>query len=109
MPEQVLSAEKQSAEKPFPWRCPKCRRPTVNRMTMPYRCQRTHNGRVVTVEVPNLAVPRCSHCGEVVFDYAADEQIRAAFWSQFGPVQTTMNDGQLEEQPEKVQNRLPTM
>lgn len=51
---------------------------------MPYRCQRTFGGRVVTVEVPNLAVPRCSNCGEVVFDYAADEQVRVAFLTQFG-------------------------
>jgi hypothetical protein len=85
MPEQVLSFEKQPAEKPFPWRCPRCRQPQVTRVTMPYRCQRTHNGRAVTVEVPNLVVPRCANCGEVVFDYAADEQIRAAFRTQFGP------------------------
>ena len=94
MPEQVLSDEKKAAEKPFPWRCPKCRQLTVNRVTMPYRCQRTHIGRVVTVEVPNLAVPRCSNCGEVVFDYAADEQIRDAFRTQFGPGETASSAGQ---------------
>ena len=88
MSEQVLSNEKQPAKKPFPWRCPKCRQPTVTRVTMPYRCQRTHNGHVVIVEVPNLAVPRCSNCGEVVFNYAADEQIRAALRTQFGPAET---------------------
>lgn len=81
MPEQVLN-EKQPAEKPFPWRCPNCRQLTVTRVAMPYRCQRTHRGRVVTVEVPNLTVPRCSNCGEVVFDYVADEQIRATLRTQ---------------------------
>ncbi|HTU16539.1 MAG TPA: hypothetical protein VMG10_00625 [Gemmataceae bacterium] len=85
MPEQALSAENRPVEKPFPWRCPKCRQPTVTRVTVPYRGQRTQEGRVVTVEIPNLAVPRCSNCGEVVFDYSADEQIRAAFRNQFGP------------------------
>jgi hypothetical protein len=85
MPEQVLSAEKRPAEKPFPWRCPKCRQLTVTRVTMPYSCKRTLGSRIVTVDVPNLAVPRCSNCGEVVFDYAADEQIRAAFRTQYGP------------------------
>jgi hypothetical protein len=79
MPEQPMSLGPQRTEKPFPWRCPKCRELTVSRVTMPYRCQRKHRGRVVTVDVPNLAVPRCSNCGEVVFDYTADEQIRAAF------------------------------
>ena len=97
MPEQVLSDEKKPAEKPFPWRCPKCRQLTVNRVTIPYRCQRTHNGCVVTVGVPDLAVPRCSNCDEVVFDYAADEQIRAAFRAQFGPAETEMSEGQMEE------------
>jgi hypothetical protein len=87
MPEQVLSAEKKAAEKPFPWRCPKCRQLTVTRVTMPYRCQRTHNGCVVTVEVLHLAVPRCSNCGEILFDYAADEQIRAALRTQFEPAE----------------------
>lgn len=84
MPEQVMSDEEQPTEKPFPWCCPKCRQRTVNRVTMPYRCQRIHNGRVMTVEVPNLAVPRCSYCGEIVFDYAADERIRAAIRTQLG-------------------------
>jgi hypothetical protein len=83
MSEKVLIPEKQSAEKPFPWRCPKCRHLTVTRVTMPYRCQRNLDGCVVTVEVSKLAVPRCSNCGELVFDYSADEQIRAAFHTLF--------------------------
>jgi hypothetical protein len=82
MPDQEISAKPQQVEKPFPWRCPKCRQLTVSRVTMPYRCRRTHRGRVVTVDVPNLAVPCCSNCNEVVFDYAADEQIQAAFRTQ---------------------------
>lgn len=86
MHEHVLSDENHLAEKPFPWRCPKCGQPTVNRVTLPYSCQRTQNGRAVTVELPNLAVPSCANCGEIVFDYAADEQIRAALRTQFGPV-----------------------
>ncbi len=60
---------------------------------MPYHCQRTLGSHVVTVEVPNLAVPRCSNCGDVVFDYAADEQIRAAFQSQFGPGESAESRG----------------
>lgn len=85
MAEQIENSEKQSAEKPFPWRCPKCRQPMVTRVMMPYNCKRTIGNRTVTVQVPNLMVPRCSNCGEVVFDYVADEQIRAAFRMQFGP------------------------
>lgn len=83
MPEQVRIPENPAA-KPFPWRCPKCRQATVNRVTMPYRCRRKHGDRVVTVEIPNLAAPRCSNCGEFVFDSVADEQIREAFRTSFG-------------------------
>lgn len=61
---------------------------------MPCRCQRTHNGSVVTVEVPDLAVPRCSNCGEVVFEHAADEQISAALRTQFGP-EDSSNSGRM--------------
>ena len=94
MSERVLSDETKPAEKPFPWRCPKCRQPTVNRVTIPYRCQRSHNGRVVAVEIPDLAVPRCSNCGELVFDYAADEQIRAAYLTRFGSPEIALSEGQ---------------
>ena len=108
MPEHVLSPEKQPAEKPFPWRCPKCCQPTVTRVTMPYRCQCTHNGRVVTVEAPNLAVPRCSNCGEVVFDYAADEQIRAAFRTQFGLAETGTDGASMGNRSPEKETAMPT-
>jgi hypothetical protein len=94
MPDQILNAEKRPTEKPFPWRCPKCRQLTVNRVTMPYRCQRKHNDGIVTVELPDLVVPCCSNCGEVVFDYAAAEQIRAASRTQFGRAETAKREGQ---------------
>jgi len=108
MPEQVLSLQNQPAEKPFPWRCPKCRQPTVTRVTMPYRCQRTLGSRVVTVEVPNLTVPRCSNCGETVFDYAADEQIRVAFWSQFGPAETGTEGTSMNNHSREEKTAMPT-
>src|SRR5579872_333041 len=68
----------QSTERPFPWHCPHCRRKEVTRMTIPYQCQRLHNGRTVTVSIPQLAVPRCANCGQLVFDYVAEEQINQA-------------------------------
>jgi hypothetical protein len=97
MPEQVLISEKQPTEKPFPWRCPKCRQPTVTRVTVPYCCQRTHDGRDVTVEIPDLAVPRCGNCGEFVFDYVADEQIRAASRTQFSRQSEEQNGKELPD------------
>lgn len=78
MNEQVFNSEIPPAEKPFPWRCPKCHQRTVTRVTMRYHCQRYQNGRVVTLAIPDFSIPRCGNCGEMIFDYSADEQIRAA-------------------------------
>ncbi|MGA2796911.1 MAG: hypothetical protein ABSE63_04985 [Thermoguttaceae bacterium] len=38
-----------------------------------------HDGRLITVVVPQLRVPRCQACGGLVFDNDADEQIEKAF------------------------------
>src|SRR5437867_3687998 len=67
--------------RPFPWFCPRCRRQEVRRTTIAYECPRVHNGRTVTVVVPGLNVPRCGNCGELVFDYLAEEEIRRAYHS----------------------------
>jgi hypothetical protein len=65
--------------RPFPWFCPNCRRKEVRRQTIPYRCELLDNGQPVSVFVPDLAVPKCGNCGELVFDYLADEQLNQAF------------------------------
>jgi hypothetical protein len=67
-----------TAGRPFPWFCPRCRRQEVRRATVPYQCQRLDHGQPVTVTLPELAVPRCEYCGELVFDYEAEEQINRA-------------------------------
>ena len=51
-------------------------------MTIPYQTERTHNGQRLTVVLANLCVPRCGHCGELVFDYEAEEQINRACEAQ---------------------------
>jgi putative zinc finger/helix-turn-helix YgiT family protein len=43
-----------------------------------------HDGRLYSVEIPGLRVPRCSACGELVFDNDADEQIARALRDQLG-------------------------
>lgn len=83
MPEPLTSSgPPQVPSRPFPWSCPKCRRKEVRRTTIPYQCQRTHNGQSITVVLPALAVPRCEHCGELVFDYEAEQQINRAYQLQ---------------------------
>ena len=49
-------------------------------------CKIKHDGRLYTVEVPRLRVPRCRACGELVFENGADEQIAAALREQLGPL-----------------------
>jgi hypothetical protein len=47
----------------------------VRPATIPYRTERLYEGRLIAVDIPHLEVPKCSNCGELVFNYAADEQI----------------------------------
>ncbi len=62
----------------FPWRCPECGKQEVRLARVPYTAQIKHDGRLYTVDVPRLRVPRCGACGELVFDNDADEQIAHA-------------------------------
>ena len=71
-------------------------------MTIPYQISQKHNGQVVTIVVPDLAIPKCSHCGELTFDYEADEQLRralAAVVEQDKPSQNVVLGGSAVQQP----------
>ena len=83
MPEQSSnSVPVQKKGRPFPWFCPNCRRKEVRRVTIPYQCERFHNGRPITVVLPALDVPQCGNCGELVFIYDTEEQINLAYRAQ---------------------------
>lgn len=73
-----------ASARPFPWFCPNCRRKEVRRTHIRYQCELQYQGRPVTVALDQLAVPQCAHCGELVFDYEADEQINQAYRAQTG-------------------------
>lgn len=64
--------------RPFPWFCPRCRRQEVRPAIISYQTERLHEGRLIAVDIPHLEVPKCSNCGELVFNYVADEQILEA-------------------------------
>jgi hypothetical protein len=68
--------------RPFPWFCPRCRHKEVWQVTVPYQCQRLHNGQPITVTLASLTVPKCAHCGELVFNYEAEQQINEAYKAQ---------------------------
>jgi hypothetical protein len=72
----------QTPARPFPWHCPRCRQKEVRRTTIPYQCQRLYKGQAITLVLPDLAVPKCGNCGELVFDYEAEEQINRAYQMQ---------------------------
>src|SRR5947209_15652295 len=82
MPELNSKEPAQGQVRPFPWFCPRCRRKEVRRATIAYQCERLFQGRPITVTIAALAVPKCANCGELVFDYLAEEQINHAYQVQ---------------------------
>src|SRR5207249_11354102 len=73
-----------SAMKPFPWKCGYCRARAVQPAVVPYTTEAEYDGRTYTVTVPELKVPRCQNCGELVLDSAANRQITDALRQQIG-------------------------
>ena len=69
---------KQFNERPFPWKCPTCQERTIVRMTTSYSVECAHDGRTYTVMIPDLAVPRCPNCGDMIFDSPATRRIEDA-------------------------------
>jgi putative zinc finger/helix-turn-helix YgiT family protein len=73
-----------SKDKRFPWRCPECGKREVRPATVQHTSEIKHDGRLYTVEVSDLRAPRCSACGELVFDNDVDEQIARALREHLG-------------------------
>jgi putative zinc finger/helix-turn-helix YgiT family protein len=98
-PENIQKGESgEPRGKPFPWRCPECGRREVRPATVHYTSQIKHDGRLYSVELPQLRVPRCEACGEMVFDNHADAQISDALREQLAllpPSQIRQNREQL--------------
>ena len=68
-------------DRPFPWRCFNCLKEEVYPATIPYAADMKYDGRLQHIEVPNLTIPKCRACGEVVFNYEADDQMFEALRS----------------------------
>ncbi len=88
--------------RPFPWYCPRCRHKEVRRTTIAYQCSRVFNGQPVTVVLEHLDVPRCDNCGELVFDYLAEEQINRTFQAQTRRVDGHTNGPTGEQRKEGI-------
>lgn len=107
MPDQSATLEPKS--KPFPWHCPRCRRKEVRPAVIPYRTEVCHDGRLHTVEMQQLTVPRCGHCGELVFGNQACQQIEQAVRAQLhllSPEQIRVNREQLGLSRRELAERL---
>jgi putative zinc finger/helix-turn-helix YgiT family protein len=84
-PERTKTPESPASQgKPFPWRCPECGKREVRPSTVRHISEIKHDGRLHTVEVPRLRVPKCDACGEMVFDNDADDQIAKALRQHLG-------------------------
>ena len=48
---------------------------------MSYACEVKHDGRMHKLQIPEIVIPKCRACGEVVFSNNVDDQIMAALRS----------------------------
>src|SRR5262245_29673327 len=97
------------AARPFPWKCGHCRERAVQPDTVPYSVEMEHDGRLVTVSIPALRVPRCQKCGQLVLDDEANRQISAALRQQrrlLTPDQIRENREALRLTPDQLAVRL---
>ena len=104
MPEQLSRTELTRA---FPWFCPHCRRKEVRRATISYECPRVFNGQPITVVLPRLSVPRCDNCGELIFDYEAEEQINQAYQDQNKTLNVANGSHQVSSLPNAATTSSP--
>lgn len=54
--------------KPFPYKCPNCRKVAVEPAVVDYRTRIEHNGRAYDLLMARLNVTRCSACSEEFLD-----------------------------------------
>src|SRR5260370_40074315 len=91
-------------DRPFPWRCSKCRQREVVPQLIPYTAEINHDGSMYSVHLPALEIPKCRACGNLLFDNRADEQINRALRAHLrllSPEQIRKNRKGLElSQPE---------
>ncbi|MEX2561015.1 MAG: type II TA system antitoxin MqsA family protein [Pirellulales bacterium] len=78
---------KRNQDRPFPWRCGTCDELQVYRTPTLYKTAIKYEGRPYEVEIPDLELPKCRQCGEVVFDNFAGWQIDRALRAKLGLLQ----------------------
>ena len=71
-------------EREFPKKCSTCRQRAVVLSAVDYSTPVEHDGRLSTVTLPALLVPRYGKCGTIVLDEEANRKISAAFRKEAG-------------------------
>ena len=82
-----MARAKRTKDRPFPWRCGSCDEKEVYRTPSAYKTTIKYEGRPYDVELPDLELPKCRKCGEVVFDNHAGHQINRVLRQQLGLLQ----------------------
>jgi len=101
--------EGRKGDRPFPWKCPACLKQEVVPARIPYPAEIKYDGALHSVPVPNLEIPRCRSCGELLFNDHADEQINEALRSQLrllSPTQISLRRVSLGLNPSELAKKL---
>lgn len=78
------SKARKERDRPFPWPCPNCLEDKVHPQTMPYAIDVKHDGQLYDLDIPELSIPKCSACGELVFSNSVDDRIIQALRERVG-------------------------
>ena len=70
--------------KPYPWKCPRCRKQAVELANVDYATTTEHDGRAYEVTVPAMEVPQCRNCGKIAMTESANQQVSDAFRQSAG-------------------------
>jgi putative zinc finger/helix-turn-helix YgiT family protein len=74
--------------KPFPWKCGNCRERAINPVVLPsYFADLEHDGRKYHVVLADLHAARCSNCGTIMLDEAANRRLSDALRAEAGLLQ----------------------
>ena len=95
--------------KPFPWHCTECGGKEVYPATVSHTSRIRLDGITYSVELPELRIPKCRVCGELVFDNDAEEQITQALREQLGllsPVEIRKNRDELRLSQRQLAEQL---
>jgi hypothetical protein len=80
----MANKRSQLKTKPFPWTCPACGHRTVVNSECAYPVEGRHDNKPYNFTIQNLHAPKCSDCGEVVFDAETHDQIAQAIRRHIG-------------------------